>query len=326
VPAAKAVLNPRQIEAFRAVMLMGRMTTAAELLGVTQPAISRLVRDLEASLDLLLFERRGNQLVPTPDATTLYGEVERSFVGLKRIAEVAGDIHARRAGSLRIMALPALASGFLPRFVGRFVADRSNLALHINGMPSHLVIDAVAAGQCDLGLAAAPVGARAGVDVMPLTADAVAILPARHHLAGANEIVAADFEGERFISLGKSSIFGERIDAAFEGVRRRLLVEAPLAQIACVLVSEGVGVSIVDPFSASEFEQRGVVIRPFRPRIDVGITMLKATHRPLSALAREFADAFLCHVRGFISARRNASAGRVRTAKPTGSRVNASRR
>jgi DNA-binding transcriptional LysR family regulator len=325
VPAATAVLNPRQIEAFRAVMLMGRMTSAAELLGVTQPAISRLVRDLEAALDLLLFERRGNQLVPTPDATTLYGEVERSFIGLKRIAEVAGDIRARRAGPLRIIAMPALASGFVPRFVGRFMADRPNLALHINGMPSHLVIDAVAAGQCDLGLAAAPVE-RAGIDVMPLSADAVAIMPARHRLAGADEIVAADFEGERFISLGKSSIFGDRIDAAFDGVRRRLLVEAPLAEIASVLVSEGVGVAIVDPFSASEFEQRGVVIRPFRPRIDVGITMLKATHRPLSALAREFADAFLSHVRGFISARRNAQGGRIRTSQPTGSRVNTSRR
>ena len=48
------MLNPRQLEAFRAVMLTGGMTAAAEMIRVTQPAMSRLIRDLQRSLDLKL--------------------------------------------------------------------------------------------------------------------------------------------------------------------------------------------------------------------------------------------------------------------------------
>ena len=47
-------LNPRQLEAFRAVMMTGSMTIAAELLQITQPAVSRLVKDLEKELKFRL--------------------------------------------------------------------------------------------------------------------------------------------------------------------------------------------------------------------------------------------------------------------------------
>ena len=80
-----ARINSRQVEAFRAMMLTGSVTEAAKLMAVTQPAVSRLLRDFQALLKMELFERRGSGLVPTAAATALYMEVERSFVGLERI-------------------------------------------------------------------------------------------------------------------------------------------------------------------------------------------------------------------------------------------------
>ena len=150
-------LNPRQIEAFRAMMLTGGATDAAKLMGVTQPAVSRMIRDLQLALDLKLFERRGARLVPTGEARGLYAEVERSFLGLDRIAAAAVELRTRRAGILRIASLPALANGFLPRFVGGFLAQRPKLDLTLSGLVSHIVLDIVATGQCDLGFAQAPI-------------------------------------------------------------------------------------------------------------------------------------------------------------------------
>ena len=103
-------LNPRQIEAFRAVVLTGGVGAAASLINVTQPAVSRLIRDLQSHLGLVLFERRGTGLVPTSEALSLYAEVERAFVGLERIEQMATELRTRRAGFLRIAALPALAN------------------------------------------------------------------------------------------------------------------------------------------------------------------------------------------------------------------------
>ena len=60
-------MNFRQIEAFEAVMKTGSMTLAGKLLFITQPAVSRLIIELEQELGFKLFERKKNKLVRTDE-------------------------------------------------------------------------------------------------------------------------------------------------------------------------------------------------------------------------------------------------------------------
>ena len=285
------MLNPRQVEAFRSVMATGSVTSAATMMHVSQPAVSRLIRDLELTLKLALFERRGNRLEPTAEATHLFAEVERTFVGLSRISQFAEELRARRAGSLRIAGMPAMTCGFLSRHVGRFALPRPEVAVTLHGLPSHLIADGVAAGRYDFGIAEATVE-RPGLTVEALPAKAVAAIPASDPLAERGVLGPKDFEDRSFISLGPASLFRSRIDAAFAGVRRRLLIETQLTEIACLLVAEKAGLSLVDPFSMSEFTGRGVVFRPFRPDVFFDAVVLTPTGRPMSALAAELLTTF----------------------------------
>jgi DNA-binding transcriptional LysR family regulator len=113
-------------------MLTGSMTAAGTYLGVSQPAVSRLIHDLEHQLQLALFARQGAHVVPTPEAVLLYEEVRRSFAGLEQIAQTAAEIRASRAGSLRIAAMPALALGYLAKVVAGFLAERPNLSIKLH--------------------------------------------------------------------------------------------------------------------------------------------------------------------------------------------------
>src|SRR5689334_2624302 len=239
-------INSRQVEAFRAMMLTGSVTDAAKLMTVTQPAVSRLLRDFQALLKMELFERRGSGLVPTAAATALYMEVERSFVGLDRITAAAEQIRSRRTGTLRIAAMPALSNGYLPRLAGHFLKERPNLNLSFVGVISPIVIDWVLNGQCDIGFAEVPL-AHAGlpsVRMPPLPR--VAVLPAGHRLESKAMLVPRDFEGETFVSLSAGTTGRHLIDQAFnrEDVQRVLRVETTLSEIMCGLVSSGLGVGI----------------------------------------------------------------------------------
>ena len=288
-------INIRQVEAFRAVMLTGSMTAASELLGVTQPAVSRLVREFEIAADLSLFERRGNQITPTPDAVALLAEVERSFAALSRIANVAQEIRTQAAGSLRMVALPALASGALPRFLGQFLRDRPRVHAAVLGMPSHLVVEAVAAGQAEFGYAAGPLE-RPGFIVDPIPSAAVVAIPAGHRLASHTIIRPGDLASERLIGIASGTLLRSRIDTALANVNYSTFIEAPLSHSACALVSEGAGVSIVDAFSAAEFADRGVIVRAFEPRIETGIVQVRLRQRPLTPLAQSFIEAFATYL------------------------------
>jgi DNA-binding transcriptional LysR family regulator len=287
-------LNQRQVEAFRAVMLTGGITSAAQLMNVTQPAVSRLIRDLQAAVSLQLFERVGTRLLPTSEALSLYHEVERSFVGLERIVQTATDLRSHRAGSLRIAAYPALATSFLPRVVAEFLKDRPKLDISVHGLGSRIVLDQVASGQCDIGfvsdvlefpsVTSQPIGGLA----------AVAVVPADHRLARRAVLMPKDFRGEPFIGLGQFILLRHRIDHAFaaQRVERTIRVETQLTEIACALVAAGVGVSIVDPFTAEEFKARGVAIRPFSPTIADEFQALYPAQRRPSGVALEFLSLF----------------------------------
>jgi len=285
-------INSRQVEAFRAVMLSGSVTEAAAVIGVTQPAVSRLLRDFQALLNMTLFERRGTGLIPTAAASALFTEVERSFVGLDRIAAAAEEIRGRRTGTLRIAALPALANGFLPRLAGRFLIDRPNLNLSFFGLISPLVIDWTLNNQCDVGFAEVPI-AHAGLSSVRLPALArVAILPEGHRLTAKARLRPADLEGETFVSLSAGSASRYLIDQVFTDadVRRVLRVETSLSEIMCGLVSASLGVAICDPFTAREFDGRGVVTRPFEPRIAFEFAAVFPPQRSPSPVAMDLVE------------------------------------
>lgn len=287
-------LNHRQVEAFRAVMLTGGVTTAAQLMNITQPAVSRLIRDLQDGLKLKLFVRRGTRLMPTGEALSLYQEVEQSFVGLDRITQVATDLRGRRAGVLRIAAFPALATTFLPRFVARFLADRPRLDIAVHGVSSRIALESVASGQCDLGFASDVLEFHAVKAQMIQSADAVAVVPTGHALARRAYLQPKDFRGERFISLGPFTLLRHRVDFAFSAARvqRHVQVETNLTEMACGMVAGGLGVSIVDPLMAEEFRDRGLALRPFRPRIPIEFAALHSEQRVLSGVAEEFIAQF----------------------------------
>ncbi|MGV6873142.1 LysR family transcriptional regulator [Pseudochelatococcus sp. B33] len=284
-------LNFRQVEAFRTVMQAGSMTGAAELLRITQPSVSRLIQDFEAATHLKLFERRGNQIHPTPAAIELMTEVERSFSGLSRIAAHADAISRQSAGRLRIAAMPVLATGVLARFLVRFLDERPGILATLTGMPSHQVVDAVASGHADIGYADGPLE-RSGFSLEPKVLPAVVALPQHHRLANKLLIEPADLAGERFINLRPGSIFAARVDVALANVPRHVVFETRMSHTACLMVAEGGGVAIVGALVGAEFKDRGVVIKPLSVFIDAGFQAIRSTLRPNAAIVDQFCTEF----------------------------------
>lgn len=293
------MLKHRQIEAFRAVIISGSMSTAADILRITQPAVSRLIRDLEYETRLDLFERSGGRLVATGDAMALYREVDRSFVGLERIADLARDLRERRGGSLRVAALPGLANGFLPAFAARFLAKRPSLNLSLYGMNSPHILEWISAGHCDLGIVENTQLTNVTVEELP-SSHMVAVLPLKHRLVERERIVPEDFENEDFISLIQPSVMHVMVDAIMRerGITRRIKAETPLSMIVCGMVSAGFGVSIVDAFTADRYSS-SLVVRPIDPSISINWAVVLPTHIKASSITNEFIAEFRSSFRDF---------------------------
>ena len=175
---APAVLTFRQIEAFRAMMTCGTTTRAAEIMRISQPAVSRLLAEIEHAVRLKLFDRGKGRIRPTAEAYMFYEEVQRAFVGLDRLHFAAENIRSFSSGTLRIASLPALGHAFLPRAIAAFRRRYPGSSILLNIRSSEAVKDLVKSGQFDVGFAADEIsvtGVRSEVFTSPA---AVCVVPA----------------------------------------------------------------------------------------------------------------------------------------------------
>ncbi|OPX55535.1 DNA-binding transcriptional regulator, LysR family [Oceanospirillum multiglobuliferum] len=286
-----AKLTYRQIEAFRAVMISGTTSGAADILCVSQPAVSRLISDFEDTVGVSMFERQKKRLVPTPEAQVFYAEVERSFVSLEKLMRAADDLRGFHLGSLRIASMPAVSLEFVPAVIQQFSQDNLGVSLSFQIRSTQQVADLVASQQFDLGIVSAIPLADAALRVEPL-ADSrmVCVMPSNHRLAEQEVIRPQDLDGENFISMGVDQSLRHKIDSVFDsaGVKRQLNIDTQLSYGACGFVQSGMGVSLVDPITALHYQKLGVVARRFEPRIAYRYNLIFPAHRTPSALTKAF--------------------------------------
>lgn len=284
-------LNPRQLDAFRKVMLTGSMTIAAERLQISQPAISRLIRDLESSLGLRLFRREGNRLIAGAEAQRLFREVDLFYRGIEQVERVANDLKSVRIGTLRIASLSALALHLLCECVTRYSATRPEVTISLDARNSLTVVELAAANQIDVGFVHQTNTEYPGVDVFPLrSVPAVCVLPREHPLAARNAIDISDFEGESIISLSPNNPLRTRLEMALHsaGVQYRRPIETTLAYSACRFVAGNMGITVVDPFTASQFNDPAIVSRPITPLIPFECSFVLPSHQPRSKVVEDF--------------------------------------
>jgi len=282
----------RQIEAFRAIMMLGSMTAAAKRLHTSQPQISRLIAQLEAVTQFALFERRGSRLTPTVDGARFYQEVEKTFLGLAGLESAAASIRTFATDRLAVAAMPRLAGGLLARIVAQFNTRHPEVLVSIHSGNAGAVHDWISSGFCDMGLAML-YNDTPGVQVEPVvTADCVAVVPKGHRLTQLKALTPEHFANEAFISFPKGSPLREGIDALFAhaGVPRKIVAEASLGASICALVGAGLGVSLINPLAAREERTGGIEIRRFTPGIPTVIGLLFPPSPSRTRLVGVFAD------------------------------------
>lgn len=287
-------MNLTLIEAFGAVMKTGSTTAAAELMHVSQPAISRSLKRLEDTTKLKLFERSGPRLTPTPEAHLLYQEVLDTFVGLDRLRQSVARIRAVGTGSVRIASSAALGLSFVPKVLKAFTDRRPEVSVRFEIGNSVTVRNLVASGSYDIGLCAEEID-RSNLVVAPfIETRGICVMPAGHPLAAQQVVRPEHLHGLRVISLAPDDTARIQFNAALEsaGAKPQFVVETQFAATVCQLAIEGVGVGLTNSLTyvSDGFEALGLAARPFEPAIAFRSLMILPPHRARSRLVDELVE------------------------------------
>ena len=278
----------RQLECFRALILHGTMTRTAELLGMSQPAVSTTIAGLERATGLKLFVRRGGRLQPTPEARLFYIEAARALEAVENTARIAGEIRSGQRGYLAITAYPSISISLLPRALSQFLEKRPGLKIKIITRNSGAVRELMSTQQFDVAIAELPLDYPTS-HMEVFSYECLCMVPKAHPLAKLRQITPNDLDGVPFVTLFRGDPIYQQLASAFSeyGARWNVVAETEFFATACEFVSAGRGIGVVDPVVSRPFSA-GLVTRPFKPAISYQIAILYPTHEELSQVARDF--------------------------------------
>lgn len=283
-------LSFRELEVFRHVMEAGGVTAAAARLRVSQPAVSRMLRQTEVRIGFPLFTRVRKRLLPTPEARALFAQTANAFTALDAVNRLAQVLREGRAGTLKVASVAALASGAVADAVQRFHADRPEVAVALHVVPAHEVVNLVADHQVDLGAIIGAIG-DASVRTVELGSRGLGcLLPRGHRLCAQGSVSLADLARESLICPGMQYQTGAQLSLAFEQAQLpfRIAIESALASVAGALVRRGAGVAVLDGFGLVAAGGPDLETRPLDLPVRNSAYLVEPRHRPLSRLALEF--------------------------------------
>lgn len=285
-------MNLRHIEIFHAVYVAGSVTGAARALAVSQPSVTKMLRHAETLLGFTLFERAKGRLIPTEDAHALFGDVSEIQARVRSLREATRNLRRGVAGALRVGALPSLGLSVLPQSVADFLGSHAGVAFELQTIHHTDILRALYEREIDLAIAThvpphAPVGRRwlgEGELVVLFREADLPDAPARLELG--------QLQGHAFVGCAQSGPIGDVFTRETErlGVTLNEVVSARTFYVAAALVRAGVGIAVVDSFTAAAMTAPGMAFRPIRPSIAFDVHAMFLENRPPSMLALAFLD------------------------------------
>jgi DNA-binding transcriptional LysR family regulator len=269
----------RALNAFRQTILTGSVTDAASALGRTQPAVSRLLKELEADAGFALFKRVKGRLVLTPEGRDFFQELQRSFVGFERMTAVAAEIRQGRRGSLRIAAMPAAAASFLPDALAGFTRAFPGTSLELLVQSSVEVARLVQAQQCDLGIIEGSLAPPALVVTRRHSLRCAVVAPRRWPWQRKRRMTLQELNGQPLIALSPDrTALGAQLAASLVrgGIEPRTIATTHLTAAVSALVLQGLGIGIVDEPTAVMHVARGGVARLLDAQITMQLRFVQA--------------------------------------------------
>lgn len=285
-------LNLRQIEIFRSVMITGSIASAAQLLSISAPAVSRLLSHTETRIGFALFERIKGRLYATPEAKKLFREVELVYAGVQRVNQLAHDLSESAEGLVNIVASPSVAQMLIPQAITAFRRTHPHVKITFHALRYQPLTERILNAQADLGVTILPVS-HPNLDMVSLgSGRLVCICPYDHPLSRRATQSVADLLAFPLISYPRETPFGELVTALFEAAGERVsaAMEVGSPQNACALVQAGAGIALVDEFSVRSWPAGLLVVRPVQDAPLLHANLVHSRFEPMSQLAQGFVE------------------------------------
>ena len=273
----------RQLEYFVTVVGEGSFTKAAELLHVTQPALSHQIRALERSAGGPLLERLPRTVRLTPTGRAMLPHAHATLADAERAQCAARQAAGLEVGELQIATLYSITLGVLPAALRRWRQTHPNVGIRLfEHRHTNELVDAMNAGQADLAVGPEPANWSGFTRVLG-TEELVVVVGADDPAATGDTVKLHDLKDRSWVHYAPGHGLADVLDnaCAQAGFEPRIAVRTEQTAAAPALAAAGLGPALVpDNILPKDFD--GHILHPEPPVCRTLTAYTRSTPDPLA--------------------------------------------
>ena len=281
----------RHIEVFYAVYQAGSVSGAARFLNVSQPSVSKVLRHAESRIGFTLFRLVKGRLVATDEAHVLFNEARDLYAQVQSLNETTKNLQKGNDGHLRIAVLPSLGLDVAPAAVAAFLKKHPKVTFDIKTMHNEDMLRSLYERNSDLAVVYdAPRHPR--LAEVKLGKGELVLFYRKQDLTDPPEKLSPSMIGDHpLIRLTDEGTVGNLASAQLEdNSNASTSISVQTYYVAAALVKHGVGLAIVDEFTARANLSQDLDFRPLAQKVGFDVYCIHLDDRPLSRLSKEFTE------------------------------------
>ncbi|RYF25419.1 MAG: LysR family transcriptional regulator [Comamonadaceae bacterium] len=278
----------RQLQVFQSVAATRNFSRTGEQIGLTQPAVSRCIGELEAQLGLKLLDRTTRDVDLTEPGRSLAARLTRVLEDLdSALLDVRGMATDPR-GRVRVASSPTLSANLMPACISRCLKVLPAVQLTLLDRHQSAVLASVRSGEVDFGVVIDP-GDRDLLECETILTDPFCLAcPPHHPLARKRRVRWSDLNGESLVLLDHDSGSRRLIDRALadHGVQCTVAQEVGHTTTIFRMLDAGLGISVIPTLALPPEGVPRLAVRPLTPRTDREIVLVRRRNRALAPVAQ----------------------------------------
>ncbi len=253
-------MNLNHLRLFHHVAKYKSFTIAADKLYLTQPGISKQIKDLENYYSCKLFERSGKKIYLTKAGEILYGSTESVFTILHAVKQNIDDLNQAKSGSIKILTGYTPGIHILPGAILKFRELHNNITIHYDISTSRQIFEKLIDNSIDIGITAMK-GDNRIISIPFLDDEMILAMPKNHILSNKRKIRITDLYKHEILVTKKGSatrFLVDEINTKFNLELKIIEIGSPFAITKSI--EAGTGISIMSKFAIEKEADRERVI------------------------------------------------------------------
>lgn len=280
----------RHIEVFHAVYTTGSITSAARLLYVSQPSISKVLAHAELQLGFALFQRNRGKLIATPEAHMLFGEVDKIYRQLHAIRNMSDNIQRSEQGLVNMAISPALGFDLIPRAIAEFRRSHPKVHFNLQILHNEEAQQALLEHKCDLALLYASPSMPEVAEEVIGNSEMVLVYPKSQFNQPPEYMPVEQLSELELIDISQSGPLGRLLEQALQQAKVAVntSIQVDTYYVAASLVAHGQGNCVIDKLSALGNANDALGMAPLHPPIAIPLKALYLEGQPLAKINADF--------------------------------------